>query len=236
MKRLLIWYRFRGYLIFVFAHLVSFLTLLVAKNISLSGDYSVVLANLLNYFAIICLFAIIEHFRLTRFVFFHKINGAQSGRSCLTGIVSYFTAMSAVLLTVGILQSIFGSRLPAWFTASNDGFALFLGSPNDFIRILWILIIVAIGPFVEELLFRGFLQNALGHTVRYEFWAIVITAVVFALFHYNSFANMIFALIVGLILSVVRFRTNNLVLTTIVHGTVNAVSLTVGIILLQYVQ
>jgi membrane protease YdiL (CAAX protease family) len=83
---------------------------------------------------------------------------------------------------------------------------------------------IAFAPFLEELLFRGFLFRVLEQTAGVSV-AILVTAVLFALLHvpqlWGSWAGMLLIFAVGFILSTLRARTGSLIPTVIVHTAYN---------------
>lgn len=95
---------------------------------------------------------------------------------------------------------------------------------NDFESveiITWdIFNICLIGPFVEELLFRGIIMNRLLERNIKPNSAISITAILFALFHLNP-AQMIGALIVGLFVGYLAYKTNCIYYSILVHCVYN---------------
>jgi membrane protease YdiL (CAAX protease family) len=83
---------------------------------------------------------------------------------------------------------------------------------------------IVFAPFLEELLFRGFLFRVLEQTAGVSV-AIRVTAVLFALLHvpqlWGSWAGMLLIFSVGFILSTLRARTGSLIPTVIVHTAYN---------------
>ena len=80
--------------------------------------------------------------------------------------------------------------------------------------VLMLIYVLAVGPLVEELIFRGLLMN---HLLRFgERFAVYATAVLFALMHGNlsQFAP---ALLTGLVLGYVRVKSGSLRLTMLAH-------------------
>jgi membrane protease YdiL (CAAX protease family) len=89
--------------------------------------------------------------------------------------------------------------------------------------LLLIFTVVIFAGWVEEMLFRGFLQGALERSGR-EAKAIVITAFVFAFLHFNPWwAFQIFSL--GLVLGVLAWRSGSILPGAVIHMTNNAVSM-----------
>jgi membrane protease YdiL (CAAX protease family) len=87
-------------------------------------------------------------------------------------------------------------------------------------ELLYVLLIVAVGAAVsEEFVFRGILQRSLAS--RFGAWAaILITSLVFALLH--TIWRLPPALILGVFLGVLYWRTQSLVLPMISHFTINS--------------
>ena len=87
----------------------------------------------------------------------------------------------------------------------------------DLAKNVWgILGIAIIGPIVEELVFREGIQGSLERSGK-PFWlAAVVSALCFGLIHLNP-AQVPFAFVMGLILSVIYHKTGNAVVTSIIH-------------------
>jgi uncharacterized protein len=85
---------------------------------------------------------------------------------------------------------------------------------------------VTIAPLFEELLFRGFLQPLLSRTFGVVA-GIVITAVVFGALHAPEYSMAwqyaLAVSIVGAVLGWVRFKSNSIIPSTVMHGSYNAV-------------
>lgn len=79
-----------------------------------------------------------------------------------------------------------------------------------------ILGIAVVGPVVEELVFREAIQGSLERSGK-PFWlAAVVSALCFGIIHLNP-AQIPFAFVMGLILSVIYHKTGNAVVTSIIH-------------------
>ena len=80
-------------------------------------------------------------------------------------------------------------------------------------------------PFFEEVIFRGFLFKVLSET-RGAGTAVAVTAILFALLHipqlWGSWAGVAVIFLVGFILSFVRWRSNSLIPSFIIHTSYNA--------------
>ena len=97
---------------------------------------------------------------------------------------------------------------------SNDVTALISNSP------IWLVILVAviIGPIVEEIIFRKLLIDRL--SVFGDLTAVIISAVLFGLFHGN-FYQLFYAAGLGLILGYIYVKTGNLLYPTLMHMLIN---------------
>lgn len=94
----------------------------------------------------------------------------------------------------------------------------------DLAKNFWgILGIAIIGPIVEELVFREGIQGSLERSGK-PFWlAAVVSALCFGLIHLNP-AQIPFAFVMGLILSVIYHKTGNAVVTSIIHILNNSIA------------
>ena len=90
---------------------------------------------------------------------------------------------------------------------------------------LWLnLICVAVfAPFFEEWLCRGMVLRGLLHRGMKPVWAIVLSAVFFAVIHANPW-QAVPAFIVGMLLGYVYFKTGSLKLTMLMHCVNNAMA------------
>jgi membrane protease YdiL (CAAX protease family) len=84
-----------------------------------------------------------------------------------------------------------------------------------------ILMVVLIGPVVEELIFRKLMLDRIRNYG--EKTAIVFSALCFGLFHGNL-AQFLYAFMVGLFLGYVYCRTGKVVITMVLHGLMNLIS------------
>jgi membrane protease YdiL (CAAX protease family) len=90
---------------------------------------------------------------------------------------------------------------------------------------------IAVAPLAEELYFRGLLYPSLQRRTG-TLAAVLLTSVFFALIHAGQVANsagpVSILLVVGLLLTTIRARTNSLAASVIVHVTYNATLFMVG--------
>ena len=97
-----------------------------------------------------------------------------------------------------------------------------LNTVNYLISILSLCILPAIA---EELVFRGLILNGLKS--KGKFFSVIITALLFAIFH-MSMDQFVYPLLFGLLLSVIMYYENNILYCIIIHFTNNFVSLTLS--------
>lgn len=83
---------------------------------------------------------------------------------------------------------------------------------------------VLLFPFIEELIFRGFFYKTLLYNTNNEILAIVISSLLFALFHGNI-SQGIYAFFSGIFLCLVYKYFNNLLYNYFMHSFMNFVSL-----------
>src|SRR5215831_13902026 len=85
---------------------------------------------------------------------------------------------------------------------------------------------VAVAPLLEEVIFRGFLFQVLWE-IGGSRVAILVTAALFALLHAGQLAgnwgSVVLIFVVGCVLSFVRYRSNSIIPSFIVHTSYNAV-------------
>ncbi len=138
--------------------------------------------------------------------------------------------MSLAELTVAFLICMAGVQIGAYIgNVVNTVVSIFTGYiPEDTTSALitaspiWlvVLVVVIIGPIIEELIFRRVFIDKLSRFG--ERLAIVVSAVAFGLFHGN-FNQFFFATIIGLVLGYVYTRTRKLRYTAILHMLINFV-------------
>lgn len=80
-----------------------------------------------------------------------------------------------------------------------------------------ILTTVLVAPFVEEMLFRGYLQKVLEESWKDITKAILVTSMFFALVHFNPYW-IVQIYLLGLVLGYLTWRTNSIIPGIILHG------------------
>jgi len=133
----------------------------------------------------------------------------------LIGLVSY-------IALVGV------AHLLPW--PKKSPFEEFFKRPIDAYAVA--VLAVSIGPFFEELLFRGFLYPVLSRRLGVAA-AVLLTAVPFALIHYPEYASWSPALVVfliGVILTIVRAKKGSVAASFIVHAVYNGVQMGIAFV------
>jgi membrane protease YdiL (CAAX protease family) len=97
---------------------------------------------------------------------------------------------------------------------------------DNFFDYASIVISIALVPaFCEEFLFRGFVQSSFEKRFNI-FWSIVITAFIFALFHFNPFAFLPLFLL-GAYFSYIVYLTDSIFNSVILHFLNNFFTITI---------
>ena len=146
--------------------------------------------------------------------------GLRSGgnvRASLFGVAAYVMIGPAIIgaswAWPWLLERIGGQFEPQQFAL---GFAEQAGAGLAFAALLAVVVV----PFLEELVFRGFLQPLLIQRMSTA-QGIAVTSMIFALMHGPSSFLPIFAL--SLVLGIVKFRTGSLTAAWAVHGVHNGI-------------
>lgn len=142
-------------------------------------------------------------------------------------------AYPAALLGYGALWLCYSGVLVAWSHLSR---ALGWQEQQELLQllfelggaelVLFALLAIVVGPFLEELLFRGFLQSALGELVGLRTGALV-SALLFALLH--GLPGLPGLVLLSVYLTWLRLRGGSLFVPYLVHALHNA--LTIGLAL-----
>ena len=115
--------------------------------------------------------------------------------------------------------------LPTAKAQLNDGSGLDKGNRST-CPLLAAVIAVAVGPLLEELLFRGFLQPVLAQVAGAR-GGLVLSSALFASLHGAAGLPMLFAL--SLFLGWLQLRTRNLAVPWSAHALHNGVSLALAL-------
>ncbi len=166
--------------------------------------------------------------------FFEYISGVLAGKEPLILLISYILVLIVSILVfrfkriglasytglsycrpISIIASLF---LGAILNLLISSFVPF--SSSETVEITTILVLcVIIGPFVEELMFRGILLKMFGASVGVCF-SILITSALFAVSHGNLIQAS-YTLVLGLVLGLVRYKSTSLWSAIVLHTSFN---------------
>jgi len=134
-------------------------------------------------------------------------------------------ASGALLLFVDIIVSFMLTTILGVSQAVEESNAMITELSSSTSGLIAVIAALTLAGVCEEFAFRGFLQSAINR--RYSFIpAVVISAVVFGLFHFDPQLVYIFsAIVAGLVLGYVYHRWNSYLVSAIAHSTVNLVVL-----------
>ena len=135
----------------------------------------------------------------------------------------FFALAVGVGLTAPVLGSWLTELLAHGHRVTQDIQQLGAGTPRA-LRIPLVLIVVSLGPWVEELLFRGVLLSALLQRWRTG-WAVLLSSLVFALVHLPGLQFHWYALpdllLLALMLAWLRLRSGSIWPAVLAHGVNN---------------
>lgn len=127
----------------------------------------------------------------------------------------WLSILIAYLLLQVLINSIF--EIP-----SSDFLASISGTQN-----LWLaLVVVTLAPWLEELLFRGYLFKAWRHTWLGLPGTLFLTSILFVVLHGNQYhwVHLTFVLMLSVILGLSREKTGSVWVPVILHGVNNFLS------------
>jgi len=141
--------------------------------------------------------------------------------------VSLNTILAAVPIAIGltiiadeidrITQTLI--KIPAGFSKIQE--IMMITDPLSAFFVVGVVIIIA--PFIEEIIFRGFLQRILERRLRDITKAILLSALIFALIHFNPWwAIQIY--IIGIFMGFVAWKTNSVWVSFFLHAFNNGVA------------
>lgn len=129
------------------------------------------------------------------------------------------TALILVAVTVGLLLLSFG--LGELFHIQSSGFDVRIYQTSKWPPLLWIALVVC-APLFEEAFFRGFLYEGFSRSKLGIPLTIVITASAWAVLHVQyGFYEIGSIFVLGVVLGIVRNRTNSLWSPMIIHASWN---------------
>jgi membrane protease YdiL (CAAX protease family) len=133
-------------------------------------------------------------------------------------------------IVVGFVFWFISSFLGWWIKVPEEQFMLDIkaasNSTDMIILILFTLCLVV--PIMEELIFRGWLFSKVAQTKLGNIGALLLTAFFFTIIHsqYENVMTFLMLLAFGLLLGFVRYKSNNISYTVIIHALFNTLTLT----------
>jgi membrane protease YdiL (CAAX protease family) len=142
-----------------------------------------------------------------------RLTWRDSGWGALGGVL----AIASAAIAAAVTQVFFPEVTSA---AGEAGDELLAGSSRLAVVIFALMVMVG-APIVEELFFRGLFFAALRKRGLGPVWTVIITAVVFAGFHFEP-VRLLILLPSGLLLGWVRAKTGSVGASMVAHGMINA--------------
>jgi len=129
------------------------------------------------------------------------------------GIVGYIAAFPLLILILAIIAVV--SSLVKYVPPRQPVVELFLKEKDAAFLMYTSLFAAIAGPIIEELFFRGFMYNAVKKYIG-VFWAMVITAALFAALHAHA-VGFLPIMVLGILLAYLYEKTGTLVSSMTVH-------------------
>lgn len=155
------------------------------ETLSQTGQKWALFAHLCTLFVLIVLYTCLMPVQTRHFIFWGegRQNASRFWKSVGMGVAGWCVSYPCVILITLLASTV---SLWLWGEGRVEQVAvkqLELTIGNTPLLIAMIVAVIFLVPVVEELLFRGFLQNFIKRYVN-RLWAIVITAALFALMHF----------------------------------------------------
>ena len=241
------WFRFRGGAFFLLLLAIPSLTVFLLSylarfygedsRLNFIGDTQLLMT--INYFEIFVIFFFIKKFTPKSVDFFDSEHWFHSlGKALIPSIISFGAGFVILMLLITIVELLpFPEFLKNWMSVSNQGFIeIFnqISGKNHLRVLLWFFYISVLAPFSEEIIFRGYLQDMVEKNIKKYNIDIIITALIYSIFHINSLSNAIYSFIIGFFLSYYRKKTGYINVSIWIHCLINFTGLIYGIIANYY--
>ncbi|MCG8569069.1 MAG: CPBP family intramembrane metalloprotease [Spirochaetes bacterium] len=232
-KGLLLFFIFFFFPIFT----AQFISIFIHKSLNI--EISEIYLILIQYFIVIILFIILHFSPFHCRYFFRKKTIFQFDKIIYTSIIAFLIGTGVTFLFINITINLpyLSPGIKNWIIQPNQGlveFFLVIEKKQVMIIFTWIIIITLLTPFTEELIFRGFLFESINRLLlpKFKKWNIdtIFVTLVFSFFHFASLSNVIYALIVGWIITVVRKKSRSLIPCILLHSLINLYGLLLGTI------
>lgn len=162
------------------------------------------------------------------------------GKALIPSIIAFGVAFIFVMLIISIVEFLpFPNFIKEWVKVPNQGFIeIFenIDKRESYKVIIWFFYIIIVAPIVEEITFRGFLQEFISKILKRFNLDIIITSIVFSIFHISSLSNALYSFIVGLFLSSQRRYYKSINISIWIHSLINFTGVVYGILLKYYMN
>jgi membrane protease YdiL (CAAX protease family) len=227
----------RGLILFVLLLAIPVLSTALINKFILSGfrlNGDILFLSIIQYSVFFILIFIIVLRNKKTIDFISKENWVTSLNKALIPAIMAFASGLLISYFFIILFDILPlpASLKHWMSTPNQGFIEIIDQikKEDHLKVvLWFSVIVAVGPIMEEFLFRGFMQDSIGRIFKKYDIDVYLTSFIFSLFHLASLANIIYAFVVGYFLSRQRKKYSSINSTIFIHGLLNFTGLVTGI-------
>lgn len=238
-----IWYNLRGLLFFLAVLIIPALILYVTGlifnlypserlNVFIRDPLLLITLNYLLMFGVY--FGIKKIFTIQIRLFSPENWFVTMGKAFKPALISFGLGFILLILVIQIFEILpLPENIKNWMKIPNQGYLEIFDGINDknaFKIMLWFFYIIAVAPITEEIIFRGFLQDSLGKFLNRFHIDVVITSLIFSLFHINSLSNAMYSFIIGIFLSIERKKSGYINISIWIHILINFTGLFYGIL------
>ena len=147
---------------------------------------------------------------ITMLLFVH-LTGAYRLR---LGLLRSIAPKPLLISTLLVFSSMFALNIfVQWFPLKDNMSDVFSGLSRN---VLGIFSLALLAPLLEEVLFRGAIQGVLMHYFGRPWPAIIVSALVFGIFHLNP-VQIVYATLLGIVLGWIYYRTRSLLSVIVGH-------------------
>jgi uncharacterized protein len=139
-------------------------------------------------------------------------------------MISWKAALISIVVTVAFLG--LALLVEMWLGVQNDETIVNQIYDTSISPPLFWVAVILFAPLFEEALFRGFLWEGLRRSWWGVYGAIMLTSFAWALLHAIQYSlyGIIYIFLLGVLMGIVRWKTNNIWSTFIMHAVVNLVA------------
>jgi len=238
-----IWYNLRGLLFFLAVLVIPLLILFVVGkifdqyafgrlNILIKDSLLLITLNYLLMFGVY--FGIKKIFTIQIRLFSPENWFVTMGKAFKPALISFGLGFVLLIIVIQVFEALpLPENIKNWMKIPNQGYLEIFDGINDknaLKILLWFFYIIVVAPVTEEIIFRGFLQESLGKFLSRFNADVIITSLIFSLFHINSLSNALYSFIIGIFLSLERKKSGYINISIWVHVMINFTGLFYGIL------